>query len=110
MRSKLDLVDGLLEGSTSNDRKRQRDKERYAAMSREKKDERNRKARERRMMKKALPYGVQAGEVHFTPDQNGDNECLQNRQLIEHCHDTGSCDNPPRKIPYYRLRPIHFGH
>jgi hypothetical protein len=21
-----------------------------------------------------------------------------------------SCDNPPRKIPYYRLRPIQFGH
>jgi hypothetical protein len=21
-----------------------------------------------------------------------------------------SCDNPPRKVPYYRLRPIHFGH
>jgi hypothetical protein len=21
-----------------------------------------------------------------------------------------NCDNPPRKIPYYRLRPIHFGH
>jgi hypothetical protein len=20
------------------------------------------------------------------------------------------CDNLPRKIPYYRLRPIHFGH
>jgi hypothetical protein len=20
-----------------------------------------------------------------------------------------ACDNPPRKIPYYRLRPIHFG-
>jgi hypothetical protein len=20
------------------------------------------------------------------------------------------CDNPPRKIPYYRLRPIHFDH
>jgi hypothetical protein len=20
------------------------------------------------------------------------------------------CDNPPRKIPYYRLRPIHLGH
>jgi hypothetical protein len=20
------------------------------------------------------------------------------------------CDNPPRKIPYYRLKPIHFGH
>jgi hypothetical protein len=20
------------------------------------------------------------------------------------------CDNPPRKIPYYRLGPIHFGH
>jgi hypothetical protein len=23
---------------------------------------------------------------------------------------TTICDNPPRKIPYYRLRPIHFGH
>jgi hypothetical protein len=22
----------------------------------------------------------------------------------------GKCDNPPRKIPYYRLGPIHFGH
>jgi hypothetical protein len=22
----------------------------------------------------------------------------------------GWCDNPPRKIPYYRLRPIHLGH
>jgi hypothetical protein len=22
----------------------------------------------------------------------------------------GRCDNPPRKIPYYHLRPIHFGH
>jgi hypothetical protein len=21
-----------------------------------------------------------------------------------------TCDNPPRKVPYYRLRPIHFGH
>jgi hypothetical protein len=21
-----------------------------------------------------------------------------------------TCDNPPRKIPYYRLRPIHLGH
>jgi hypothetical protein len=20
------------------------------------------------------------------------------------------CDNPPRKIPYYRLKPIYFGH
>jgi hypothetical protein len=24
--------------------------------------------------------------------------------------DLAVCDNPPRKIPYYRLRPIHFGH
>jgi hypothetical protein len=22
----------------------------------------------------------------------------------------GECDNPPRKIPYYRLKPIYFGH
>jgi hypothetical protein len=20
------------------------------------------------------------------------------------------CDKPPKKIPYYRLKPIHFGH
>jgi transposase InsO family protein len=25
-------------------------------------------------------------------------------------HPQTNCDNPPRKIPYYRLRPIHFGH
>jgi hypothetical protein len=25
-------------------------------------------------------------------------------------HISDGCDNPPRKIPYYRLRPIHFGH
>jgi hypothetical protein len=24
--------------------------------------------------------------------------------------ETAGCDNPPRKIPYYRLRLIHFGH
>jgi hypothetical protein len=24
--------------------------------------------------------------------------------------DEAECDNPPRKIPYYRLRPIPFGH
>jgi hypothetical protein len=24
--------------------------------------------------------------------------------------DVRDCDNPPRKIPNYRLRPIHFGH
>jgi hypothetical protein len=24
--------------------------------------------------------------------------------------DERGCDNPPRKIPYYLLRPIHFGH
>jgi hypothetical protein len=23
---------------------------------------------------------------------------------------TTYCDNPPRKIPYYRLKPTHFGH
>jgi hypothetical protein len=25
-------------------------------------------------------------------------------------YNASRCDNPPRKIPYYRLRPIHFGH
>jgi hypothetical protein len=24
--------------------------------------------------------------------------------------DLWACDNPPRKVLYYRLRPIHFGH
>jgi hypothetical protein len=48
------LVEPLQKESTSKDRKRQREKERYAAMSREMKDERNRKQRERRITKKAL--------------------------------------------------------
>jgi hypothetical protein len=33
--------------------------------------------------------------------------CHRSRQR-EPSHGSG-CDNPPRKIPYYRLRPIHFG-
>jgi hypothetical protein len=32
------------------------------------------------------------------PSQGGNS----NREVV--------CDNLPRKIPYYRLRPIHFGH
>jgi hypothetical protein len=36
------------------------------------------------------------------------------RRTSPHCcprstHKQKSCDNPPRKIPYYHLRPIHFG-
>jgi hypothetical protein len=49
---------------SSNVHKRLRDKERYANMSREEKDERNRKERERRRMKKALANGNQQGEVY----------------------------------------------
>jgi hypothetical protein len=30
--------------------------------------------------------------------------------LADDLVDPTTCDNPPRKIPYYRLRPIHFGH
>jgi hypothetical protein len=48
----------------SNVRKRQRDKEHYAAMSRDKKDEINRKEGERRRKKKALAIGNQLGHVH----------------------------------------------
>jgi hypothetical protein len=33
------------------------------------------------------------------------------RVLTRHLEERAAhCDNPPRKIPYYRLRPIHFGH
>jgi hypothetical protein len=46
------LVEGLQEESASKDRKRYMDRERYAAMSKEKKDERNMKERERRRMKR----------------------------------------------------------
>jgi hypothetical protein len=88
--SNPDLVEGLQKESTSNDRKRQREKERYAAMSREKKDERNRKQRERRMMNKALADGNQLGQVHVPVEEDGDNECLQNGQLTEHCQHTCS--------------------
>jgi hypothetical protein len=31
-------------------------------------------------------------------------------QVFDHEEVVGRCDNPPRKIPYYRLRPFHFGH
>jgi hypothetical protein len=33
---------------------------------------------------------------------------LASTQLKSKGH--GHCDNPPRKVPYYRLRPIHFDH
>jgi hypothetical protein len=32
------------------------------------------------------------------------------RRYHDHNVKERSCDNPPRKIPYYHLRPIHFGH
>jgi hypothetical protein len=40
------------------------DRERYAKMSREKKDERNRKDRERRMKKKGLTNGKQLPQLY----------------------------------------------
>jgi hypothetical protein len=50
----------------------------------------------------------------------GDREVVPHRDPGGGGSDSGSsnrganrragCDNPPRKIPYYRLRPIHFGH
>jgi hypothetical protein len=30
--------------------------------------------------------------------------------IAQHPGGKNICDNPPRKIPYYRLEPIHFGH
>jgi hypothetical protein len=59
-------------------------------MSRERKDERNRKQHERRMMKKALVDGNQLGQVHVPMEEDGDNESLQNGQLTEHCQHTCS--------------------
>jgi hypothetical protein len=49
--------DALQEPEDSKARRKVRDRERYAAMSREKKDENNRKRRERRMKKKANRIG-----------------------------------------------------
>jgi hypothetical protein len=59
-------------------------------MSREKKDEKVRAQRERRMMKKAPTDGNQLGQVHVPMEQDGDNECLQNGQLTEHSQQTVS--------------------
>jgi hypothetical protein len=87
--SNPDLVEGLQKESTSKDRKRQREKERYAAMSREMKDDRNRKQCERRMMKKALADGTQLGQVHALMEQDNDNKCLQSGQFTEHCQQIG---------------------
>jgi hypothetical protein len=61
-------------------------------MSREKKDERNRKERERRRMKKALSDGNRLGQVHVPMEENVDTECLQSEQLTEHYQQTGSSD------------------
>jgi hypothetical protein len=38
--------------------------------------------------------------------------CVDYTDLNKHCPKDPCrlCDNSPRKIPYYRLRPIHFGH
>jgi hypothetical protein len=47
-----------------NERKRQKDKEHYAAMSREQKDELNRKARERWADKKNVIRKANMGKVH----------------------------------------------
>jgi hypothetical protein len=35
---------------------------------------------------------------------------LTHRERERERREEEKCDNPPRKIPYYRLRPIHFGH
>jgi hypothetical protein len=86
------LVEGLQEESASKDHKRQRDRELYAAMSREKKDERNRKERERRRMKKALSDGNRLGQVHVPMEENVDTECLQSGQLTGYCQETGLSD------------------
>jgi hypothetical protein len=45
--------------------KRQKDKERYASMSREQKDELNRKARERRVEKKDVIWKSNVSKVLF---------------------------------------------
>jgi hypothetical protein len=36
-------------------------------------------------------------------------ECGEYGHVHKDCPEEAKCDNPPRKIPYYRLRPIHFG-
>jgi hypothetical protein len=47
-----------------NERKRQKDKELYASLSREQKDELNRKVRERRAEKKDVTRKANMGKVH----------------------------------------------
>jgi hypothetical protein len=84
------LVEGLQKQEASKERKRQRERERYAAMSREKKDEKVRAQRERRMVKKALADGNQLGQVHLPMEEDGDNECLQSVQLNDHIQQKGS--------------------
>jgi hypothetical protein len=49
----------------------------------------------------ALSTAAPAGERE--EGENGEKE-------EEERDEVAACDNPPRKVPYYRLRPIHFGH
>jgi hypothetical protein len=44
------------------------------------------------------------GGIPTPPSYYGGHQC-KHGGVVHPC-----CDNPPRKVPYYRLRPIHFGH
>jgi hypothetical protein len=52
--------------------------------------------------KAAYPMGRVSLLVTFGTEENFRMEYLNFK--------VADCDNPPRQIPYYRLRPIRFGH
>jgi hypothetical protein len=51
-------------------------------------------------------------EFAIARNENAYNQSRDTHNLYFHTlvQEQAFCDNPPRKIPYYRLRPIHFGH
>jgi hypothetical protein len=54
----------------------------------------------------AIADGVDEGR--YLEPEIGADYCEQEPEILN--AEPALCDNPPRKIPYYRLRPIHFGH
>jgi hypothetical protein len=53
-----------------------------------------------------------AGDRHGTTDSSHSHALRPPHDIGTRLNQTSGtwCDNPPRKIPYYRLRPIQFGH
>jgi hypothetical protein len=56
-----------------------------------------------------MPASREAPSRHHLPSIGAELDAEVEACVVDHGGDD-TCDNPPREIPYYRLKPIHFGH